>query len=41
MVPVEKTVEIEKSLSESANDMLEELKHYTETGNPHPRKLKA
>lgn len=38
MVPAEKAAEVSKWLSQSADNMLEEMKHYLETGNLHPRK---
>lgn len=31
---------LKRGLSKSFNELLEELKHYVETGKPHPRKLK-
>ncbi len=41
MIPAEKGQEVQQWLSQSADDMLEELKHFTETGTLHPRKLNA
>lgn len=32
---------LKKGLSKSFNELLEEFKHYVETGKPHPRKLKT
>ncbi|MFT4603275.1 MAG: hypothetical protein ACI857_003463 [Arenicella sp.] len=39
MVPEEKATEVTMWLTKSGNEMLEELKYYTETGNLHQRKL--
>jgi hypothetical protein len=41
MVPEEKAAEVKHWLSKSSNEMLEEMKHFIETGNLHPRKLNA
>ena len=41
MIPAEKEQEVKQWLSQSAEGMLEELKHYTETGTLHPRKLNS
>lgn len=38
-LPSEKVAEVNRWLSKSADSMLEELKHFIETGNLHPRKL--
>jgi hypothetical protein len=40
MVPAEKVAEVRQWLKFSADNMLGELKHYVETGELHPRKLK-
>jgi hypothetical protein len=37
-IPEEKVSEVKAWLNKSSNDMLEDLKHYVETGNLHPRK---
>ncbi|MFT7613816.1 MAG: hypothetical protein ACI9J3_002796 [Parvicellaceae bacterium] len=41
MIPEEKAAEIQLWLSKSSGEMLEELKHYVETGNLHSRKTNA
>lgn len=38
-IPAEKIAEVSKWLNHSSVQMLEEMKHYTETGNLHARKL--
>ncbi|MFT4805960.1 MAG: hypothetical protein ACI9YE_003190 [Psychroserpens sp.] len=40
-IPEKKVSEVKSWLNESSNDMLEDLKHYVETGNSHPRKQNA
>ena len=40
VVPAEKAKEVNAWLGKSSENMLEELKHYVETGNLHERKLK-
>jgi hypothetical protein len=41
MVPTEKSTEVNMWLTKSSNEMLEEMKHYLETGNLHERKLQT
>jgi len=38
MVPAEKRTEVEMWLKKSSEEMLDDMKHYLETGNVHPRK---
>jgi hypothetical protein len=40
-IPKEKVSEIKNWLHKSSKDMLEDLKHYVETGDLHPRKQNA
>ncbi|MFT6698918.1 MAG: hypothetical protein ACJAVD_000404 [Porticoccaceae bacterium] len=40
-IPEEKVSEVKIWLHSSSNDMLEDLKHYVETGRLHPRKQNA
>jgi hypothetical protein len=40
-IPEKKVSEVKSWLNKSSNDMLEDLKHYVETGNLHPRKQNA
>jgi hypothetical protein len=40
-IPEKKVSEVKIWLHKSSNDMLEDLKHYIETGNLHPRKQNA
>jgi len=40
-IPDKKVSEVKSWLNKSSNDMLEDLKHYIETGNLHPRKQNA
>lgn len=40
-IPEEKVSEVKNWLNKSSNDMLEDLKHYVETGTLHPRKQNA
>ncbi len=37
-IPAKKVTEVSQWLGQSSKNMLEELKHYVETGNLHPRK---
>ena len=41
IVPTEKASEVSSWLNQSADNMLEEMKHYIETGELHERKLKT
>lgn len=40
-IPEKKVIEVKSWLNKSSNEMLEDLKHYVETGNLHPRKQNA